>query len=157
MLIHYGFGVNKGNCFNCEKYIQWHRVEDPDTNLCNCRHLILTKEPKVWVGKKTLQQIMLRKWISTCTRLKLDLSFSPCNSINSKWTKYLNVRRKIFKLFQRKIGNKLGHTGIDHNFKNRILMTQQLRERVDKEDCMKLKSFGTATKTVAKLRRHPTQ
>jgi hypothetical protein len=56
----------------------------------------------------------------------------------------------MFKLFQGKTRNRPGHTAIDPNFKNKILIAEQLRERVDKKDCMKLKSFGTATEIVTK-------
>jgi hypothetical protein len=35
---------------------------------------------------------------------------------------------------------------------NRTLITQQLRERTDKWDCMKLKSFCTAKETVIRLK-----
>jgi hypothetical protein len=36
-------------------------------------------------------------------------------------------------------------------------MTQQLRERIDKWDCMKLKSFCTAKEMITKLKRLPTE
>jgi hypothetical protein len=36
-------------------------------------------------------------------------------------------------------------------------MTQQLRERIDKWDCMKLKSFCTTKKMVTRLKRQPTE
>jgi hypothetical protein len=36
---------------------------------------------------------------------------------------------------------------------NGIPIAQQLRERIDKLDCMKLKSFCTAKETVTRLKR----
>jgi hypothetical protein len=36
-------------------------------------------------------------------------------------------------------------------------VAQQLRERIDKWDCIKLKSFCTAKETVARLKRQPTE
>jgi hypothetical protein len=45
------------------------------------------------------------------------------------------------KLHQEKIGNTLDHIGIGNNFMNRTLIAQQLRERVDKWDFIKLKCF----------------
>jgi hypothetical protein len=83
-------------------------------------------------------------WISTCRRLKLDPSLSPCTSINSKWIKDLNVRSETVKLIQEKIGNTLDHIGIGNNFMNRTPIAQQLRESIDKWDYMKIKSFCTA-------------
>jgi hypothetical protein len=64
--------------------------------------------------------------------LKLDPSLSPCISINSKDIKNLNVRSENVKLFQEKIGNTLDHIGIGNNFLNRISITQQLSERINK-------------------------
>jgi hypothetical protein len=36
-------------------------------------------------------------------------------------------------------------------------MAQQLRERIDKWDCMKLKSFCTTKEMVPKLKKSPTE
>jgi hypothetical protein len=47
----------------------------------------------------------------------------------------------MVKLIQEKVGNALNYRGTDNNFMNRILIAQQLRERVGRWDCMKLKSF----------------
>jgi hypothetical protein len=47
--------------------------------------------------------------------------------------------------------------GIGNNFLNRIQMAQQLRERVDKWDYVKLKSFCTIKEMVSKLKRLPTE
>jgi hypothetical protein len=98
-------------------------------------------------------------WISTCGRLKLDHSLSLCTTINSKWSKDPNVRSETVKLIQETIGNTLDHIGIGNNLTNDfILLTPvalQLRESIDKWDCMKLKSFCTAKETVTRLKRHP--
>jgi hypothetical protein len=40
-------------------------------------------------------------WISACRKLKLHLCLSPCTSINSQWTKVLNVRPETLKLVQK--------------------------------------------------------
>jgi hypothetical protein len=57
------------------------------------------------------------------------------------------------KLIQEKTGNTLDHIG--NNFMNRTPISQQLKESVDKWDCMKLKSFCTAKKAVIRLKRQP--
>jgi hypothetical protein len=52
---------------------------------------------------------------------------------------------KNLKLVQ-KIGNTLETIGIDKDFLSRTQAAQQLRERIDKWDYMKLKSFCTTKK-----------
>jgi hypothetical protein len=47
--------------------------------------------------------------------------------------------------------------GIGKDFLGRILASQQLRERMDKRDYMKLKSFCTTKEMVSKLKRPPTE
>jgi hypothetical protein len=50
------------------------------------------------------------------------------------------------KLVQERAGNTLEEIGIGKDFLNRTSAAQQLRERMDKWDYMKLKSFCTTTK-----------
>jgi hypothetical protein len=53
---------------------------------------------------------------------------------------------------QERLGNTLEHIDIPNNFLNRAPMARQLRERMDKWDYMKLKSFCTAKETVTRLK-----
>jgi hypothetical protein len=78
-------------------------------------------------------------------------------SINSKWIKDLNIRSKTLKLVQEGARNNLELIGIGKDFLNRTSATQQLRERMDKWDFIKLKSFCTTKEMVSKLKRPPTE
>jgi hypothetical protein len=89
-------------------------------------------------------------------KLKLDPYSSPSTSINSKWIKDLNNRSKFLKLVQERAGNTLEAIGMGKYFINRTPAAHQLRERMDKWDYMKLKSFCTTKKIVSKLKRSPT-
>jgi hypothetical protein len=53
--------------------------------------------------------------------------------------------------------NILETIGIDKDFLNRTPAAQQLRERMDKWDYMKLKSFFRTKEMVSKLKRLPTK
>jgi hypothetical protein len=66
---------------------------------------------------------------------------SPYTSINSKYLKDLNIRPETLKLVQERAGNTLELIGISNDFLNRTQMAQQLRERIDKWDYMKLKKL----------------
>jgi hypothetical protein len=97
------------------------------------------------------------KWLSAYRKLKLDPCLSPCTSISSKCTKDLNIRAKTLKLVQERAGNMLEATGIGKDFLTRTPEAQQLRERMDKWDYIKLKSFCTTKEMVSKLKRPPTE
>jgi hypothetical protein len=56
---------------------------------------------------------------------------------------FLNFRHETRKLVQDGAGNTLELTGILKNFLNKTTAAQQLRERMDKWDFIKLKSFCT--------------
>jgi hypothetical protein len=57
----------------------------------------------------------------------------------------------------KRAGNSLETIGIGKDFLNRTPAAQQLRERMDKWDYMKLKSFCTTKEMVSKLKRPPTE
>jgi hypothetical protein len=96
-------------------------------------------------------------WLSFCKKLKLNPCLSPCTSINSKWIKDLNIRFETLKLLQEGAGNTLELISIGKDFLNRTPETQQLRERTDKWNFIKLKIFCTTKEIVLKLKRPPTE
>jgi hypothetical protein len=102
-----------------------------------------------------LQQMLLGK-LDICMQ-NLKLCLSPCTSINSKWIKDLNIKPETLNLVQERAGNILEHVVMKNNFLNRTQMAQQLRERIDKWDYMKLKSFCTTKEMVTRLKRKLTE
>jgi hypothetical protein len=91
------------------------------------------------LSKINCSKYCLENWISACRKLKLDPRLSFCTGINSKWIKDLNIRPQMLKLVQERKGNTLEAIGIGNDFLNRTQMAQQIRERIDKWDHMKLK------------------
>jgi hypothetical protein len=78
--------------------------------------------------------------MSACRKLKLDPYLLPCKNMNSKWIKDLNRGPETLKLVQERAGSTLEAIGIANDFLNKTQMAQQLRERIDKWDYMKLKA-----------------
>jgi hypothetical protein len=74
-----------------------------------------------------------------------------------RWIKDLNIRPETLKLLQEGAGNTLEVIGIGNDFLNRTPVAQQLRERMDKWDFIKLKSFCTTKEIVSTLKRPPTE
>jgi hypothetical protein len=106
-------------------------------------HLIFAKGANnIRKGKDSLfNKCYWEKWLSICKKLKLDPCLSPCTSINSKWIKDLNIRPETLKF---SIGRNREVIGIGKDFFNRTPAAQQLRERMDKWDFIKLKILCTA-------------
>jgi hypothetical protein len=117
-------------------------------NSQNYAYLIFDKGAKnILLRKDSLfNKCCWEKWLSICKKLKLHPCSSPCTSINSKWIKDLNVIPKTLKLVQERAGNTLEVISIGKDFLNRTPAAQQLRERMDKWDFIKLKIFCTKKK-----------
>jgi hypothetical protein len=60
-------------------------------------------------------------------------------------------------LVQERARNTLEATGIGKDFLSRTAVAQQLRERMDKWDFLKVKSFCITKEMVSKLKRPPTE
>jgi hypothetical protein len=69
----------------------------------------------------------------------------------------LNIRPENLQLVKEREGNTLETIGIGKDFLSRTPAAQQLRERMDKWDFIKLKSFCTTKEMVSKLKRPPTE
>jgi hypothetical protein len=125
----------------------------------NYTHLIFDKEAKyIWWRKDSLfNKCCWEKWLFIDKKLKLDPCLSPCTSSNSKWIKDLNIRPKTLKLLLEGAGSTLELISIGKDFLNRAPTAQQLGERMDKWDYIKLKSFCTIKEMVCKLKRPPTE
>jgi hypothetical protein len=101
--------------------------------------------------------MLLGTWLSAYRKLKLDPCLSPYTSINSKSIKDLNIRPKTLKSVQERARNILEAITKGKDLLNRTPAAQQLRERIDKWDFMKLKSFSTTKEMVSKLKRLSTE
>jgi hypothetical protein len=120
-------------------------------------HLIFHKGAKniQWRKDSLFNICCWEKWLPAYRKLKLDPCLLPCTSTNSKWIKDLDIRPEILQLVQERAENSLEAIGKD--FLSRTPAAQQLKERIDKWDCMKLKGFCTTKDMVSKLKRPPTE
>ena len=60
-------------------------------------------------------------------------------------------------MVQERVGNSLELIGVGKDFLSATLEAQQLRDRIDKWDFIKLKSFCSSKEMVSKLKRTPTE
>jgi hypothetical protein len=107
--------------------------------------------------RQSLQQISLGKVVICLQKTETRSMSITCTSIKSKWIKDLTIRPETLKIVQERAGNTVEAISISKDFFNRTPAAQKLRERMDKRDYMKLKSFCTTKEMVSELRRTPTE
>jgi hypothetical protein len=71
--------------------------------------------------------------------------------------KDLNIRPKTLKVVQKKARNTLETIGTSKDFLNRLSVAQQLRERMEKWDFIKLESFCPRKEMLSKQKQSPTE
>ena len=82
--------------------------------------------------------------------MKLEHFLTPYTKINSKWIKDLNIRTETIKLLEENTGKALSdihHSRILYDPPPRIL---EIKAKINKWDLIKLKSFCTTKKLLAR-------
>ena len=85
--------------------------------------------------------------------MKLEHFLTPYTKTNSKWIKDLSIRPETIKLLEENIGKTLSdinHSRILYDPPPRIL---EIKEKINKWDLIKIKSFCTTKETISKLKR----
>jgi hypothetical protein len=131
---------------------QWIRIEDPYINPYS--QLIFDKGAQNAWGRK---DSLFRKCCWEDWKTETRSLFSTLYQNQLKWIKDLNIRPETLKELQEVVGNTLEQIGIRNDFLSRAQKAQHLRERMNKWDFIKLKSFYTAKETVTRLKRQSTE
>ena len=82
--------------------------------------------------------------------MKLDHKLTLYTKINSRWIKDLNIRHDIIKVLEENIGRKISDIPCSNILTDMFPKARDIKERINKWDLIKLKSFCMAKKTLLK-------
>ena len=88
--------------------------------------------------------------------MKLDHQLTPYIKINSRWIKDLNISSNTIKVLQENIGRKISDIPCSNIFTNMSVRASDIKEKINKWDLIKMKSFCTAKENSINIEREPT-
>ena len=89
-------------------------------------------------------------------KMKLNHQITSYTKINSRWIKDLNIGCDIIKALEENIGRKISDIPHSNIFANMSPRARDIKERINKWDLIKTKSFYTAKGNSIKMKRQPT-
>ena len=88
--------------------------------------------------------------------MKLDHQLMPYTKINSRWIKDLNISRNTIKVLEENIGRKISDIPRSNILTDMSPKARDIKERINKWDLVKIKSFCRAKENSTKLQKEPT-
>ena len=88
--------------------------------------------------------------------MKLDHQFTPYTKINSRWIKDLNISRNTIKVLEENIGGKISDIPRSNILTDMSPKARDIKEKINKWDLIKIKSFCKAKENSIKIQREPT-
>ena len=87
--------------------------------------------------------------------MKLDHQLTPYTKINSRWRK-TNISHDTIKVLQENLGRKMLHIPCSNIFTDMSPRARDIKERINKWEFIKIKSFCMAKENISKMKREPT-
>ena len=87
---------------------------------------------------------------------KLDHQLTRYTKINSRWIKDLKISRNTTKVLEENIGKKISDIPCSNILTDMSPKARDIKERINKWDLIKIKSFCMAKENSTRLQREPT-
>ena len=88
--------------------------------------------------------------------MKLIHQLAPYTKIYLRWIKDLNISHDTIKFLQEIIDRKISAIPCNNSFNNMSPRARDIKERINKWDFIKIKSFCMAKENISKMKREPT-
>ena len=89
-------------------------------------------------------------------KMHLNHQLTPYTKMNSRWIKDLNISPNTIKILEKNIGRKISDISRRNILTDMSPKARDIKERINKWDLMKIKSFCMAKENTTKLLREPT-
>ena len=111
--------------------------------------------------KQPLQQMVLENLESYMPRrkekkMKIDHPLTPYTKINTRWIKDSNISCNTIKVLEENIGRKISDIPCSNISTDMSPKARDIKERINKWDLNKIKSFCMAKENSIKIQREPT-
>ena len=88
--------------------------------------------------------------------MKLEYQLTPYTKINSRRIKDLNISHNTIKVLEENIGRKISDIPHSHILTDMFPKAKDIKERINKWDLIKIKSFCMAKENSIKIKREAT-
>ena len=88
--------------------------------------------------------------------MKLNHQHTPYTTVNSRWIKDLNISCDTIKVLEKNIGRKISDIPCSNILTDMSPRARDIKERINKWDLIKIKSFCMAKENSIKMKREPT-
>ena len=87
--------------------------------------------------------------------MKLNHQLTPYTKINSGWIKHLNISRNTINVLEENIGRKISDIPCSNILTDMSPKARDIKERINKWDLIKIRSFCMAKENSIKMKREP--
>ena len=125
--------------------------ESPEINPCIYGQLIFGKRGRgiKWSKTSLFNKWYWENWTATCKKMKHAHRLTPYTKRNSRCTKDLTTSHNTIKVPEENIGRKISNIPCSNIFTNMSPRARGTKERINKWDYIKLKSFCWLKETSA--------